>query len=289
MTAYNKPTTTYEEQIEILKKRNLIINNEKYAEEMLRNIGYFRLSGYWLGFYQSKDYFNDGTTFEHVVNVHDFDCRLRNLLIGLFEEIEIRFTTRIAHEFATYYSPIDHYNKECFEREDWFNRWLEEFENSVKKAGVRKELYVKHYDEKYEGIFPVWTALEMSSFGAISKFYNNLTLDLKKIISRRTIGLSQVYLQNWLYALSVTRNMCAHNSRLYDRTLNISPRLPKGTDIDAKSIFAVIFVSKRMICNKDHWDEFVEKLDDLVGSRKVGVNLNMLGFPLNWKELLIGK
>lgn len=286
MSKYEKPATTYNEQIAILKERNLVIMDESYAADKLKSIGYFRLSGYWLSFYQKKDYFKDGTTFEHIINVHEFDSKMRNLLMGLFEEIEIMYTTRIAHEFAMHYSPLDHYNEECFDKKKWFNSWLADFESSVKRAGMRKELYVKHYDEKYEGIFPVWTALEMSSFGSLSKFYNNLTIDVKKLISKSTIGVGDIYLKSWLYAISVTRNMCAHNSRLYDKTLNIAPRLPRGTGVNPNSIFAIVFVCKRMLLDDVRWQRFVQELKIVIETRKNGVNLSKAGFPEEWERLL---
>ena len=43
-----KIATTFEEQIEILKSRNLIISDVKEAKDILKRISYYRLSGYML-------------------------------------------------------------------------------------------------------------------------------------------------------------------------------------------------------------------------------------------------
>lgn len=80
MSDYKKPATTYEQQLEILKSRNLIVADESIAIQYLKDIGYFRLSGYWLSFYECKDTFKDGTTFQHIINVYETDMKLRNLL-----------------------------------------------------------------------------------------------------------------------------------------------------------------------------------------------------------------
>jgi len=45
---YQKPSTTVEEQIAIMRNRGLVINDELDAKEHLLFIGYFRLAGYLL-------------------------------------------------------------------------------------------------------------------------------------------------------------------------------------------------------------------------------------------------
>ncbi|MCB2305602.1 hypothetical protein LGL08_00030 [Clostridium estertheticum] len=47
---YNKIPTTFEEQLEILRNRNLIINDENNAMDILSRVNYYRLSAYMLTF-----------------------------------------------------------------------------------------------------------------------------------------------------------------------------------------------------------------------------------------------
>jgi abortive infection bacteriophage resistance protein len=44
---YTKSALTYAGQVEILKSRGLLIEDEFKAEHLLKNISYYRLSGYW--------------------------------------------------------------------------------------------------------------------------------------------------------------------------------------------------------------------------------------------------
>ena len=39
--------TTFEEQIQLLRSRGMVINNEEKAKEVLSDIGYYRLGFYW--------------------------------------------------------------------------------------------------------------------------------------------------------------------------------------------------------------------------------------------------
>lgn len=55
MTSYNKPHLTYQQQIELLKNRGLIVKDEQFAIIKLQHISYYRLSAYFLPFQSTKD------------------------------------------------------------------------------------------------------------------------------------------------------------------------------------------------------------------------------------------
>lgn len=288
MSEYLKPAASYAEQLSILKSRNLIINNETEALNKLRSIGYFRLSGYWLTFYEKKDVFLNGTTFEQVMEVYDFDLELKNIVFELLENTEINLRALIAHHFAHHHDPLGHYNPLYFVREDWYQKWNEESEEQIKRAGSRKELFVPHYKSKYNGIFPIWTILEMASFGNLSKFYNNLTNPLKNEISKNNFGVHFNYLSSWLYVFSVVRNMCAHNSRLYDRKLDIKPKLTYAEHgyIDNSTVFSVILIARKVILDENKWQELEERLFNLITKCSDCIDIKKVGFPNEWQKTL---
>ena len=47
---YNKPALSVSQQINKLESRGLIVNDKVLAENALRNLNYYRLSGYWMYF-----------------------------------------------------------------------------------------------------------------------------------------------------------------------------------------------------------------------------------------------
>ena len=51
---YTKQATTLAQQIQTLKQRGLIMNDEAAAEHLLGSIGYFRLAQYWRVFESDK-------------------------------------------------------------------------------------------------------------------------------------------------------------------------------------------------------------------------------------------
>ncbi len=70
MSLLKKPKS-YEEQIKLLRHKNLCINDEDVAKGILKQTGYYRLSGYYSFFYKTSDNskkFMEGTTIEEVYN-----------------------------------------------------------------------------------------------------------------------------------------------------------------------------------------------------------------------------
>jgi abortive infection bacteriophage resistance protein len=45
--AYLKQIKSFDDQISILKSRGMVIKDEARAKQILQNISYYRLSGYW--------------------------------------------------------------------------------------------------------------------------------------------------------------------------------------------------------------------------------------------------
>ena len=92
-----KNRTTYAEQIEKLRSRGCLIRNEAACEDVLKNIGYYRLSAYFLPFKNVDGSYQKDLTFERVYNIYEFDRKLRNLLFAAIEVIEVSFRARIAY------------------------------------------------------------------------------------------------------------------------------------------------------------------------------------------------
>ena len=62
---YDKPPLSFEEQAALLIKRGLIADKSLLVSR-LKNVNYYRLSGYLYPYRQANDNFKPGTTFEQV-------------------------------------------------------------------------------------------------------------------------------------------------------------------------------------------------------------------------------
>ncbi|MCO4664308.1 hypothetical protein Si022_02069 [Streptococcus infantarius subsp. infantarius] len=93
-----KKAKIVEEQLQILEKRGLVIENRDRAIEILRNINYYTLTGYFFPFKQGEKYQN-GTSMHLAIKLYHFDNEIRNILMALMVEEE-KLKTRIAYNIA---------------------------------------------------------------------------------------------------------------------------------------------------------------------------------------------
>jgi abortive infection bacteriophage resistance protein len=81
---------TIDEQIENLKSLGLIIENEEYAKKILNDISYFRLiKAYSLGFKPKNGKYEEGVTFEQIVELYLFNANFRQVTFAEIEKIEV--------------------------------------------------------------------------------------------------------------------------------------------------------------------------------------------------------
>lgn len=279
-----KLPTTYEEQIIILKERKLIIPDEQSAINILQEINYYRLSAYFLSLKSGKN-FKENVTFNQIHGLYKFDMKLRNLLLELLETIEIKFRTHIAYLIAHKYGSLGYLQSENFNNE----RLHSEFMIEMRKGLNRKnELFIKHHHEKYGGKIPIWVAMEVSSFGLLSKLYANMKSVDKKLIAKY-YNVPYVFIENWLSVLSYIRNVCAHFARLYNKNLPRRVRLDKEDLLklnDNNKLLAAIFIMKKLFKSSPEWTTFVTELEALIDEYKDIIEVERIGFQEDWECLL---
>lgn len=110
--AYNRPWLSFQQQLEQLKQRGMVVTNDAAALDYLQRIGYYRLSAYWYPFrhfrpeqnpetglieVKAQNDFVDKTQFIDAVNLYLFDKKLRLLLIDALERIEVSLRVDIAY------------------------------------------------------------------------------------------------------------------------------------------------------------------------------------------------
>lgn len=283
-----KPPTTFKEQVELYKGRNLHVEDSEYAENILQRVNYYRLTAYGLTLKDplNKDQYMDGASFNKMLALYEFDRRLRLLLLGALETIEISFRTHISYETAHKIGPTGYRNKEHFLNETFHQSSLTELNSLVDKSR-KGELFVEHHFKKYDGVFPIWAVIEVTSFGYISKFYRNLNEVIKGHIAKTYYNVPYKYLEGWLNTLSNVRNVCAHYGRLYNKPLTFKPRLFKeeSKHFSNQYIYAAIYIIERLL-DKREGNRFITDLVALITEYEENIDFIHIGFPSGWKELL---
>ena len=296
---YSKPFKEISELLEILKNRRLIINDYQFATDFLHNVNYYRLSAYYIPFYESPNLFKDNVRFEDICNLYEFDKELRGVIFKYLEQIEIILRTKITHNHARKYGAFGYRNDENSLNKSYkirnnstktvYDEFMEKVEQETNRSN---EVFIKHIKEKYKtNHLPIWALSEILSFGTLTKLYTILPKILKKEIANSFHeNLDIKVLDNWLLGLTVVRNTCAHHARMWNRNFTISFKYPKQITnfldslVSTNQIFFALSVM--LVLLKDN------KLKDELASlfkKYPNVDKRKMGFTDNWQEFKIWK
>lgn len=273
-----KLPATVAEQLAKLKERGCIVEDEEFALETLTNINYFRLAHYFSLYLQKDGKYREGTRFNDVLQVYDFDRKFRSLLMGTLEEIEIAFRAHCSNYHAIKYGATGYLNAETFSHVHNHKSFLSRISRLV-ESNEDSEM-VQHYLKRHAGQFPLWVIMELFSFGGLNLFYADLKPSDKMDISKKHYNTSSGDLEMKLHKMSDLRNHCAHYHRLYDWEMG---------DIHSSSgtVFEYILIMKELYRQTFKWrDGFLRQFRRLYFDYKDIVELSMLGFPEDWLEIL---
>lgn len=231
--SYNlKPALTIDEQVNRLKERGMLIENDAEASCVLQRKNYYRFSGYAFLFQKPTDHYQKGTTFNQIAKLMDFDAALRHLLMPFLEYIEIYARAEIAYWFSLAHNKDGgaHYDPSLFFNNSFHTEYIDNLNAQMEKNCHQP--FVSHHIHSYNGRMPLWSAVELLSFSTLSKLYSNMMEKDKELIAAN-MNTDTAHLTNWLHCFSVLRNACAHYSRLYSIVYSPKVSLKKKLEEDA--------------------------------------------------------
>ena len=221
----NKPFITYTAQVEKLtNEKHLIVTNTNFAITSLKNISYFGLiGGYKHPFIdvQTHKYMNN-TSFEDIVALYEFDEELRGLFFKYLCHIEIKLRSSISYYFC---------QKHGERQEEYLNPANY---SKTNKKGIIKLIkmlgkmanknkdhkYLIYQRKKYHNV-PLWVILNALTFGQISKMFEFLPQNIQGLICQDFGNIKKNEMIKYLKVLTLYRNVCAHNDRLFSYHISI--------------------------------------------------------------------
>lgn len=294
---YEKPAQTIPQQIELLKSRGLIIDDDDYAIHCLSNVSYYRLAGYWWPMQSDKEnhIFKENSKFVDVISLYNFDRELRELLFSVIERIEISLRTKLIYHLSLEFGPWWFQNFELFTDSKALVKTLFAIQEEVDRS---KDIFIKEHKKKHKDdkrYPPAWKTLELTSFGALSKIYGNLknNIKIKDIIAKEFMAVNHTFLPSWLQSIAQIRNLCAHHSRLWNRNLPGSlkllpkPPAPWLEDVpkphESQYLYVHLSIMKYLLNVIQPNNNFTSKLNDLF-IKYPNVDPNALGMKPNWQN-----
>lgn len=295
------------EQVEILKNKSLIINDENYTKKVLLRENYFFLMGYRHLLMEPGDkHFIKGTTFEELYSLFLFDRSIRNVLFKYILVIENNLKSITSYQLSKKYGykEKDYLKAKNFtsdpSKQAQLNDLLKKMKRQIRVNGSQHSA-TQHYVSNY-GYIPMWILVKVLSFGIVSEMFSILKPEDQKEIAE-AYEIEADSLTVYLPILANYRNLCAHEDILYEnrtqkliddtiyhKLLNIKEE--DGYYLQGKNdLFALIIIMKQMLNNEDFKNMSIE-LDNIIETlnfnlRTISINkvLNRMGFPDNWKNI----
>ena len=310
---YNKTPLSFQDQVSLLKQRDLVVDNEPKTIDYLQEISFYRLSAYFLPYQKTKDKFNPNTNFKQIIETYSFDRELRLLVFDCIERIEVAIRTQMVYCMSMHYNDshwqdnqnlfiTPHYNK-IGNLVDPYS----DFQSIISKAKTARtpEVFIKHYIDHYNKPSnpPSWMCLELLTMGELSHLYRGLKNNSDKKRIANFFDVHPTVFVSWLHTLTYVRNICAHHSRLWNRDLAIEPEKllkPVGNWVSKpfennKRMFYFICVLKYLITRANPGNSLKDKLQNLfkkystVPIQYIGIPSDGKGNALDWENEPIWK
>lgn len=261
---YDKPFKSYEELIEIMESRHIIIDDKEFALHALQNFSYYGIvNGYKNTFLQvpGTDDFIEGTNFKELYTLHIIDTSLNNIIFKYILFLEKALKSRLSYLIAQKYGVFTDQNDNSFKNNSDYLYYKNYTNHGKRRINILRSLHeaivhprenpmMLHYINKKNHI-PPWILTTNISYGLCIEWYNILRAEDKNYIcsSFLSSGLcaeeeSKEFLRKCFEITKEYRNKIAHGNRTF--SISSLPQLPK------KQLLALTFntVSEQEYDNK---------------------------------------
>ena len=300
---------TLDEQISILRGKNLIIDDEEYVKNILLRENYFFINGYRYLFYKSnkEKTFIKGTNFREIYALFYFDRQLRNILFKNILILENNIKSIISYELSRKYGFKEkkYLNPSNFTTDPKRTRQVNDLVKKIKRQIIvngKEHTATKHYKSNY-GYIPLWVVVKVLSFGIVGELYTILKLeDQEKIASLFNVDVES--LLAYLPIIANYRNLCAHEDICYEHKTQKEIPITKYHELlhipkmngeyiyGINDLFALIIILKRLL-RKDNFHDMLNEISyelDYLSGRLHTISidkvLDRMGFPKNFKDIV---
>lgn len=296
MNSYPKKILTVSQQLQAYIEAGMTIPSIEEAATALTTIGYYRLRGYNFQLYdnQTKKYY-PGTDFSSILKLYNFDLELSRLLFSLATDIEVSLRARLCEALLIHHDALILNNPSVFSDKKLF--WQN---NAALCSQIARsnDLFIRHNFQYHHGEIPIWAAVEVMSFGTLSKTIKNLKTgsnsaytvlaDHYRYLSprQRMVRPSLKMLSSWIQSVFILRNICAHNSRIYNRTIHTFPELLIVDQLNPmpphNGLYQILLAMKYLRPSDNHWNSFCIKIQKLFQIYEGYFDFACMNFPPDW-------
>lgn len=304
----SKEFSSFDRQIEIICEK-IAIRDKDEAKEALKKIGYFQLMGGYKSLFRipgTKKY-KEGTSFEEIVSLYEFDVELRELFFRYLLQIERNLRSLMSYYFTETYGAAqkEYLNPQNYDLAKKNQYTVERLIATLERAADTQDYaYINYYREQY-GDIPLWVLSNVLTFGNLSKMFRVFPQSLKSKVSKNFAPLNPHQMEQFLSVLTKYRNVCAHGERLFTyKTVDAIADTPIHQELaieksgnqykyGKQDLFAVVIAFSYLLPEKDFscFSQNLLKIIQTVSGQLIHVEerelLEKMGFPQNWEKLVL--
>lgn len=291
---FAKPPLSIDDQVSLLRRRGMRIDDEARAKHFLRHITYYRLRAYWLPFEQpcpvpGDHSLTEGTTFDDVLALYVFDRRLRLLVMDAIERVEVSLRGGWAYHLAMKYGSHGYLDPALYARPDHYAKAMSGLIDEIDRS---RDTFVEHYRTKYSdpALPPIWMTSEVISLGQLSKWLGNLKLRADRQAIAKTYGLDERVMVSLAHHLTYVRNICAHHGRLWNKQFTVTMTVPNSPGAlklamnphESRKLYNTLATLGYLIGVIAPSSEWRKHLLELLDTHPLA-EFSAMGFPSDWR------
>lgn len=300
MYQYPKQILTIAQQVQSYIDAGMLITSREDVEKALKSVGFYRLRGYSFHLYDnSAKKYVPGAKFDDIFQLYQFDQKLSALIFSMISPIEVALRARLVEALLVHGDALILQDSSIFKEKKMYWQNMSTIASEIARSN---DVFIKHNFDNHEGEVPVWAVMEVLSFGTLSKIIKNLKTGVGSAYSilaanyqytskkGNLVNPSQKMFASWVQGVSVLRNMCAHNSRIYNRTIHTTPEIldtDKVTPSPAHNgLYQILLAMKYLRASDEEWTVFVAELEELFRNNSSVISFTAMNLPVDWKTHL---
>lgn len=274
----------------------MTIDSYDEAVTAFETIGYYRLKGYFYHQFDNKtQQYVTGTNLSDILNLYRFDSDLSHLIFEYISQIEVALRVRMVNAFQPMQDALVLNDPSVFDNKGiyWKNQGT-----VASEIGRSPDVFINHNFKNHDGAIPLWASVEILSFGTLSKLIKNLKTGQNsafpaiakhykyKSKNGNLVNPSKNMFTSWIQSVSTMRNICAHNSRIYNRAIPNTPELIASDELHPQSryngLYQIMLAMKYLRPTDESWVCFVSSFQELLQKYSGSYDLYRMNFPADW-------
>ena len=279
------------ELLDYIISKGVSVNNKEDALYKIKTYSYYSIiNTYKDVFKNTNNEYKKNVSFDEIYALFEFDKNLRSIFLKYSLEIEMILKSLLAETISSRYGIKDYLIKENFDdtvNKTTINESINAIEEEINKQYGKHEA-ITHYIDEY-GFIPPFVLTKILTLGELSRLYAMLKQSDRQSISKN-FKLSDRVLKQIIVNMTMIRNICAHNDRLFSfhSKFRISFKyIEKNYNEKSVNIYMIMKCMESLL-PKDKKKEFIKLinneikvLDSKLKSIKTDNILSIMGFYKN--------